>query len=64
MDLAALPPTVLRPDPVGPTEPLQNDQHKLPHILWDHPFSAVLPADCPDILDGAQEPAVELELKI
>lgn len=64
MDLAALPAGVLRTDPVGPTEPLQSDKLKLPHILQDRPFSAMLPAGSPDISDGDQEPAVELELKI
>ena len=64
MNLATLPPGVLCTDPVGPTEPLQNDKLKLPHILWDRLFSATLPADSLDISDGDQEPVVELELKI
>lgn len=64
MSLAALPAGALRTDAVGPTEPPQSDELKLPHILRDRPPSATLPADSPDSWDGDQEPVVELELKI
>lgn len=64
MNLAALPPGMLHTDPVGHTEPPRNDKLKLPPILWDCLFSAMLPADSPDISDGDREPVVDLELKI